>query len=284
VRNEGVLGADYVVRDTLISARLDTSHEPDYVANTGSLDLTQDTFGGMTTVTLGFTLGSDKVGEKGVGFFDTARHWQYRLGVSQVLTPRWVASAALEAIDDTGYLGSPYRVARVFGAAVPERDPRTRESKALKLSLIGDITPPAGEGRPEPARQSVRASYRYFRDTWGIRASTMEAGYSRYFGTRWESDFSVRYYQQDHALFYSDNAAGETLYISRNRQLGTFHDVGLSAKVTYTLADAPGHYDVKLNGALEYLDFHYRDFTDIRTGNPYSFNAKVLELFVTSSF
>jgi hypothetical protein len=284
VRNEGAVGADYVTRDTLISAHLDTSHEPDYVANTGSLDLTQDTFGGMTTVTLGFTLGSDKVGEKGVGFFDTARHWQYRAGVSQLLTSRWVASAALEAIDDSGYLGSPYRVARVFGAAVPERDPRTRESKALKFNVVGDITPTAQDGAAEPARQAMHVSYRYFWDTWGIRASTLEGGYARYFGPRWQADFSLRYYQQTHALFYSDNAPGEALYISRNRQLSTFHDIGLSAKATYTLKDVPGHYDVKLNGAFEYIDFHYQDFTDIRTGSPYSFAAKILELFVTSSF
>ena len=30
-------------------------------------------------------------------------------------------SANFEALSDDGYLGSPYRVARVFGAAVPER-------------------------------------------------------------------------------------------------------------------------------------------------------------------
>ena len=38
-----------------------TSHEPDYTANTGSLDVTQEVFGGMTTVALGFTRGGDKV-------------------------------------------------------------------------------------------------------------------------------------------------------------------------------------------------------------------------------
>ena len=284
VRNQYTAGVDYVVRDTLMHASVTTSREPDYVANTGSLDFTQETFSGMTTVTLGFTLGADKVGEKNVGFFDNARHWQYRLGATQVLTPRWIAGATLEAVADAGYLQSPYRVARVFGATVPERDPRTRESRALKLSLIGDITPKPGEGAAEGARQSVRASYRYFWDTWGIRSSTFEGGYSRYFGERWQADAALRYYQQTHALFYSDNASTETTYISRDRQLGSFHDVGLSATLTYTLKTAPGQYDIKLHGALEYLDFHYQDFTDIRTGNPYSFNAKVLELYVTSAF
>ena len=48
--------------------------------------------------------------------------------MTQILTPRWLMSANFEAISDDGYLGSPYRVARVFGAAVPERNPRTRSA------------------------------------------------------------------------------------------------------------------------------------------------------------
>ena len=61
VRNEFGLSADYVYRDARSrSARL-TSHEPDYTANTGSLDVTQEVFGGMTTIALGFTRGGDKV-------------------------------------------------------------------------------------------------------------------------------------------------------------------------------------------------------------------------------
>jgi hypothetical protein len=283
-RNEFGLGLDYVVRDTLIQLSGTASREPDYDANTFGIDLAQDTFGGMTTVTLGFTKGSDKVGEKGVGFFDTAQHWQYRVGATQVLTPRWVASANLEAVDDTGYLGSPYRVARVFGATVHENVPRTRESRALKLGVVGDITPAATDAAAEPARRSVRAEYRYFWDTWGIRASTLEAGYSRYIGTRWVADAFVRLYKQDHALFYSDDAQAPTTYISRNRQLSTFHDLGIGAKVSYALKDVPGRYDVKLDGAYQFMAFRYNDFTDIRTGNLYSFDANVLELAVSATF
>ena len=34
------------------------------------------------------------------------------------------ASANLESINDDGFLGSPYRLARVFGTYVHENDPR----------------------------------------------------------------------------------------------------------------------------------------------------------------
>ena len=73
----------------------------------------------MTTVNLGFTRSADEVGKIGeAAFFDQAKHWQYRVGVTQILTPKWLASVNLEAVSDTGYLGNTYRVARVFGAAV----------------------------------------------------------------------------------------------------------------------------------------------------------------------
>ena len=268
-------GLDYVVRDTLIKLSTATSKEPDYNVSSYAVDLSQEVFGGMTTVSMGFSRASDKVGKKNSPeFSDRTRHWQYRTGVTQILTPRWLASVNFEAISDDGYLGSPYRVARVFGATVPERNPRTRTSRSLKFAAVGDI----GE------RQAVHGEYRYFWDTWGIKAHTLEGGYSRYFGEDWLADGFARYYKQSHAVFYSDNATTETLYLSRNRQLGTYDTLGLGAKLAYVYKRVPGQYEVKLNGALEYVRYNYKDFTDVRNGSLYSFNAGVLQLYVSATF
>ena len=280
-RSEYGLSADYVYRDSQLTLATTTSREPDYTANRVNLDVSQEVFGGMTTVALGYTRGADKVGKKGVGFFDDAQHWQYRLGLTQILTPRLIAAANFEAISDSGYLGSPYRSARVFGAFVHEEDPRTRTSRAMKLRVIGDVS---GMGGNVLGRTSVRAEYRYFWDTWAIKAHTMELGASRYFGQAWLADASLRYHTQQHALFYSDNAPTETRYFSRNRQLSTFNSVGLGAKLAYTVKQVPGQYDVKLNAAYERVRFKYADFTDVRTKLPYAFDANVLQLFVSATF
>jgi Protein of unknown function (DUF3570) len=274
-RNEYTFGADYVYRDSQITFGLSSSKEPDYTANRYSLDVSQEAFGGMTTVSLGFTRGSDDVGKHNAPeFADHATHWQYRIGVSQILTPRWIASANFEAISDDGYLGSPYRIARVFGAAVPERNPRTRSSRAMNFRVNGDLG----------SRDAVHVSYRYFYDTWKIKAHTLELGYSRYFGDQWLADASLRYYRQGAALFYSDNAQSETTYVSRNRQLSTFNSIGLGGKVAYTVRKVPGRYEVKLNGGYEFVRFKYSDFTDIRNGSAYGFNASVMQLFVSATF
>jgi len=277
-RTEWGLGLDHVVRDTLIHAGVTRSSEPDYQATMFNMDLSQEVFSGMSTISLGFSRGRDDVSKHGdPAFNDQARHRQWRLGATQILSPRWVMSANAEDIADSGYLASPYRAALVFGSAVPERIPRTRTGRAVKLRLLGDI----GEAGQHSA---MRLEYRNYRDTWAIKANTLEGGYSRYFGDAWLADAFVRLNKQGKALFYSDNAASETLYVTRNRQLGTFTSHSLGAQLSHTVAGAAAAYQMKLHASLEVVRFRYSDFTDIRTGKPYAFTGSVLQLFATGKF
>jgi hypothetical protein len=269
------LGMDYVYRDASITLSASSSTEPDYTARGLNLDIAQEVFGGMTTVSLGFSRGADTVGKTGdPGFSEAVTHWQYRLGVTQILSPRWLMSANFEAISDDGYLGSPYRVALVFGAAVPERNPSTRSSRAVQFRAIGDVG----------SRTSVRAQYRYFWDNWDIRANTFEVAGSHYFGDRWLVDAFARAYSQSGALFYSDNATSETLYISRNRQLSKFTTSSLGTKATYTVNGLPARYDVKVTGAYSFIRYDYKDFTDLTTGQLYKTNANVLQVYVSANY
>ena len=131
----------------------------------------------------------------------------------------------------------------------------------------------------------VRAEYRYYWDTWNVRAHTLEAGYSRYFGGKqWLADANLRFNAQQHALFYFDNAMSETTYVSRNRQLSSFHSMGPGGKLTYTIKQVPGQYELKATAAYQWLRFQYSDFTDIRTGKPYSFSANIAQLTLSATF
>ena len=274
-RNDYGLALDYAVRDSLITLAVGASKEPDYSTRSLSLDIAQETFGGMTTVNLGFTRAADDVGKVGDrGFFDQATHWQYRVGVTQILTPKWLASLNLEAVADSGYLGNTYRVARVFGATVPERHPRTRSSRAIKLRAIGELG----------ARDALRAEYRYFWDNWDVKAHTAVVGYSRDHGPSLLADAFVRYYKQNAALFYSDNAQAETTYVSRNRQLSDFENFVVGGKLTLDWKKQPGLYDLKANAGVELLNLKYHNFTDIRTGSLYSLRAAVLQLYLTATY
>jgi hypothetical protein len=272
------LGAQAVVRDSTLSLSVSHSREPDYVARAYNFDAAHEVFGGLTTVSLGFSRGSDKVGKKGTpGYFDEALHWQYRAGVTQILTSKWLLSLNAEAIADSGYLGSPYRVARVFGAGVAERNPRTRSSRAVKLRTIYDT----GE---LISRSSVRAEYRAYWDNWKIRAGTTEFGFSKYLGERFLLDTTLRLYSQSKALFYSDNAQADTEFVSRNRQLSAFTSTGIGAKVSYRWPGQPLGLDLKLNAAIERKSFRFKDFTDLRTGQNYSFDANLVQAYVSANF
>ena len=195
--------------------------------------------------------------------------------MSQILSKQWLASANFEALEDAGFLSSPYRVARVFGAAVPENDPSTRSGRAVNFHVVGDLG----------SDDAAHADYRYYWDTWGIKADTFELGYSRYFGDKkWLVDGFLRYYTQQHALFYSNNALTQMTYVSRNRQLGSFTSPTVGATATYTLRKETGRYEAKLSGSYQYVHFNYSDFTDIRTGSLYSYSANVLQLYLTATF
>jgi len=274
-RNEYGLALDYAVRDSTVTLAVGASKEPDYRTQSFSLDIAQETFGGMTTVNVGFSRAADDVGKTGEpDFSDQATHWQYRVGVTQILTPKWLASLNLEAVSDSGYLGNVYRVARVFGAAVPERHPSTRSSRAVKFRAIGDMG----------GRDALRAEYRYFWDTWDIKAHTLEAGYSRYLGESFLADGFIRYYTQTAALFYSDNAQAETTYVSRNRQLSDFDNLVIGGKLSFDWKKQPGAYDLKAHAGVELLNVKYNNFTDVRTGSLYSMRAAVLQLYLTATY
>ena len=270
--------ADTVVRDSTLSVSASRSTEPDYIAQAVGFDVSHEIFGGMTVISLGTTRARDQVGKKNErNFADQASHWQHRVGVTQILTPRWLVSLNAEAVADSGYLGSPYRAARVFGAAVPERNPRTRSSRAIKLRSLYDTGQLV-------AGSSVRAEYRRYWDNWDIAASTTEFGYAQRLGAGWLVDGSLRFYTQGKALFYSDNAQAETVYVSRNRQLSTFRSTALGARVSYTWPGLPPGFDVKLVGAYERKSFRFADFTDLRDGKPYAYVANVLQLSVQATF
>lgn len=274
-RHEVGLGVDWAVRDSLITGSFSRSDEPDYRAASVGLDIAQDLFGGMTTVTLGFSRGSDEVLDANDPTFrDKALHWQYRLGVTQILSPRWLVSANLEMVADEGFLGSPYRAARVFGATIEERLPRTRSSRALELRTQVAV----GE------TGSARGKLRLFSDTWGLKATTLEIGGARRWGEGWLFDGALRLHAQNSALFYSDNATVETTYVTRNRQLSEHRSTGVIAKATKNLAGRWGNADWQFTGAYEFRRFDFSDFTDLRTGGAYAHNAHVLQIHLSANY
>ena len=106
---------------------------------------------------------------------------------------------------DDGYLGNPLSLGPRGRGLCAENDPAP--APAARSSSAPWARWPGGS--------AVRASYRYFWDNWAIRAHTVEAGYSRYVGESFLIDGSLRLHSQGKALFYSDNAVADTLYLAQ---------------------------------------------------------------------
>ncbi|MCC7257026.1 MAG: DUF3570 domain-containing protein [Gammaproteobacteria bacterium] len=289
-RTELSLGADYLRGDTTLSLAVTQSDENDYRADTLNLGIAQEVFGGLTTVSMGYTRGSDDVGMRGSDQTWAADHWRYRVGISQVVTRNLLVTLDYEAIGDEGLLNNPYREVRYADAGnpngydyQPEVYPNTRDSNAVALRARYFL----------PYRAAVSAGYRWFNDSWGIAASTVELGYTHPH-QRWTWDVAYRYYTQDAADFYSDlfPYVDAQNFMARDKELSTFASHGIRLGVGYELPlDLFGAIDRgSVNLVYDHLIFSYDDFRDLTaTGvvgaEPlYEFDADILQLFFSVWF
>jgi hypothetical protein len=304
-RKQKSLSADYIHDKTQYNLSYTNSTERDYISNTTHFSLSQDMFGDLTTISLGFTDSRDKVGENNgtalkpvVSWLGHAESRSYEAGLSQVITKNLIASTTLEVITDQGLLSNPYRSIRYLDA-VP-----------LGYSLGTQIYPnthtsSAVEARAKyylPYRAAASVSYRYFSDTWGIRANTIELGYTQPVSNKFIFEGRVRHYSQNHATFYSDlfDFANQQNFEARDQNLAASTNNTVDAKATWAFAPegflvfkrATASFDVSR------IQFKYSDFRNIKFYNDttaggsyaagkeplYAFDAMVYQVYLSMFF
>ncbi len=304
-RKQKSLSVDYIHDKTQYNLSYTNSTERDYISNTTHFSLSQDMFGDLTTVTLGFTDSRNKVGENNgtadtpvVSWLGHATSRSYEGGLSQIITKNMIAGATLEVITDQGLLSNPYRSIR-YRDAVP-----------LGYSLGSQVYPnthtsTAVEARAKyylPYRAAASVSYRYFSDTWGIRANTIELDYIQPVSNKWILEGRVRHYSQNAATFYSDlfPFAGSQNFVARDQNLAASTNNTFDGKVTYAFAPegflifkrATATFDVTR------ITFKYSDFRNIKYYNDtpggggyqpgseplYAFDAMVYQVYISMFF
>jgi hypothetical protein len=303
-RKQKSLSLDYIHDKTQYNLSYTNSTERDYISNTTHFSLSQDMFGDLTTVTLGFTDSRNKIGENNGTAFKPKVAWlghsysrSFEAGVSQVITKNLISGVTFEVITDQGLLSNPYRSIRYLNPANP-----------VGYSLGSQIYPnthtsTAVEGRAKyylPYRAAASASYRYFTDTWGIRAHTAELGYTQPVSNLWILEGRFRYYKQNHASFYSDlfPFAGSQNFEARDQNLASSTNTTVGIKATY--AFLPDGWKIfkrgTVTGDVSRIRFKYSDFRDIRDFQPptytgpvggeplYKFDATVYQIYVSMFF
>jgi hypothetical protein len=300
VRKQKNFGVDYLYGKTTYSVGVESSIENDYDDSTASFAIAQDMFGDLTTVTLSASRGWDIVTrvidakrDKDPNFRKRSDRKTWGLGISQILTRNLIAGFDYEAITEQGYLQNPYRAIRYLAApgstlylTAPEVYPGTRTSNAMAVRLKYYL----------PWRASLTGKYRYFYDTWDIRAHTVELDYTQpLLHDSVITDVTYRYYRQNHASFYSDlfAFANQQNYMGRDRELAAQNNNTVGLAFSYDFVKSKHWFVKKASASIhyDYIMYRYLDFRDASQRQYpagleplYHYNASVIQTFVSAWF
>ena len=293
-RTQQSLGVDYLHDKSTLNYNYTNSLENDFDGTTHSFGLTQEMFGGLSTVTLGYSIGSNIITKTGdPGFEEESSFKNYRVSLGQVLTKKLMLSLAYNIITDEGFLNNPYRAYRYLDTSTTigynffdENYPDTRTSNAVSFNLRYYL----------PYRAAVFGGYRFFTDSWGITGDTFEVGYIHPLEDNWTLELGYRYYQQTQADFYSDLfpfGGADTPpqnYFARDKELSTFSDYTINIGISYKFENLGFVEKATANLFYSHIQFDYDNFTDVSNeptigSEPlYSFSAGVTRLFFSFWF
>jgi len=288
-RKQWSLGMDYLRGNTTMRVNYVSSEESDYDAETVSFSVSQDMFGDLTTLTLGYALGDDLVRRTDDLSFERPLDKQiYSVGLTQILTKNLISTVNFETITDEGYLNNPYRSVRYsdLSSAVgysfePELYPNTRTSNAIGFRARYFL----------PYRAAIEGEYRYFTDTWDIEGHTLALTYIHPWGD-WTFTGKFRYHDQTGAHFYSDlfPVSEATNFRGRDKELSPLQSYTFKLQAAYEFLSDDGNdwgflKKGKVTASLNMLHVDYDDFSDLTALAPvgeeplYTLDADIFQVF-----
>jgi len=304
-REQKSVSAEYLRGKSTYSLGYINSEESDYKADTSFFSISQDMFGDLTTVSIGYKRGwndifrnvkqADGTIIRDPGFTQQSDVRAYSVGVTQVLTRSMILSINYEVDTDQGFLNSPYRTIRYADPGSgrgfsfdPEIYPATHTSNAVSGRLKYFL----------PYRAALEGSYRFYSDTWGVQANDIEVGYTQPI-RQWIFDGSLRFYKQDAADFYSDLFPRRNFsnFMARDKELATFtsYSAQVGASYEFKMARLPWVQKSTANVRYTHLFIDYDDFRDATQTNVaggvlagqeslYQLNANVLQAYLSIWF
>ena len=253
-----------------ISVGAGNSRESDYGSNGWSVNTLTDFNQKNTTLLAGLAGTDDKIKV----YYNSRAPRQRKhtndviVGVTQLLDPHTSVSANLTWGRASGYLNDPYKVVQknteLFpGVFLPltfsENRPGYREKWVALFALNRSF--------PE-AHGAIDASYRFYHDTFGTDAHTLDLAWFQHVGEKFILRPWVRFYDQSAASFYIYNLDNTTLvpfpgaggprpggpFYSSDFRLSTLRTYTYGLKAVWNITDS-----FALDAALEQYDMHGRD-------------------------
>jgi Protein of unknown function (DUF3570) len=160
------------------------------------------------------------------------------IGVTQNWTKNDVVQLNVSHSRGRGYYSDPYKII--------DRRPRERDQSSVLLRWNHHF---------EGSGDTLRSSWRFYRDTFGVRAHTFDVAYAKPVGERFVVTPSLRYHTQNAADFYYDPVydpqigepfpIGNPRFASPDHRLSAFGAVTLGARLDWRI-DQLWSADLKL--------------------------------------
>ncbi|MYM68411.1 DUF3570 domain-containing protein [Pseudoduganella sp. FT55W] len=207
-----------------ITAGASVSSESDYLSRSGMLQGSLSSDDQNTTWTAGLSVTNDDINSNNKVARNKSKHVSAALlSVTRVLGINDIVQLNLGRSLGTGYFSDPYKVF--------DQRPDSRRNTTLMARWNHHL--PSVKG-------TVRLGYRYYRDSWDVRAHTLETEYVQPLPGGWTLTPAVRLYTQSAARFYVDAdpespfvpmpPAGAVHY-SEDQRLSAFGAVTLGLKI-----------------------------------------------------
>lgn len=225
------------------------SGEEDYQSLSLSGDARWSSADNNTTWNLGLGLSNDKIdSSNGVVSGETKRVTELMAGVTHAWSARDLVQLNYTHTQGRGYYSDPYKF--------PDNRPRKRDQDIVLMRWNHHL---------ESWGDTLRTSYRYYRDTFGIRAHTFGEEWVHPVNERWTLTPSLRYYSQSSADFFVDpsiDASGQPIFpasVLANLPAHYSGDQRLSAFGAFTLGLKLGwRIDAEWSGDLKLEQYEQR--------------------------
>ena len=187
-RKAGDVAATRYFRRGTLTAGAAYSTEHDYVSRALSLNGTVSSEDNNTTWAFGLAGSRDRINPVNHLVADEHKRTVSMLaGVTQVLTPNDIGQLTLTRTNGSGYYNDPYKLF--------DNRPRSRRENTVLLRWNHYVDATGG---------TTRLGYRYFSDSYRIRAHTLSAEYVQPLTDGWSLVPELRLYSQSAAYFYYD--------------------------------------------------------------------------------
>ena len=275
-RNAFAIGTPITLGRNIFTPSIAYSEESDYISRGLSFNDAIAFNNKNTTLNLGWARNQDRVKDENFTWEDKVSD-DFLAGFTQLLSKKSYLTVNATTGLESGYLSDPYRgvIAADFiqgnpndAALIPEKRPRHRMKGILDLSWTQFITPLNG---------SLETGYRYFHDTWGTDAHTLDLQWHQKIGKYFVVSPGFRYYYQTAANFYSVEVADFTRLpsaYSADYRLSELESLSFGLKLSYRIHK---HFSLEagyLRYVMEGLDGKTSQ-SAYPSANVYSFGARI---------